>query len=239
MFKKSVIEKDFAKVSKLIHGFPKTGKTTLASKFIDKEKREPVFIATEDGHSALEVYRQRVKNWTSFKKLVEVIEDNQEEVKKKHSCFVLDLVSDLDSWCSEYICEKNQVPALADLAYGKGYQMQAEEFQSQIRKLMNIMPVNYISHAKEKEITWNGQKIKTQTPSMGNRCLEFINGKVDCIMYVDPVSHKEQTLVTMEPSDMAIAGTRFQQLCKSFVLNYEDMGKTYKEMKLTFEGDKK
>ena len=237
MFKKTTLLNDFARLSKLVYGFPKTGKTTFASHWVDKEGRQPVFIATEDGHGALEVFLQRIKSWEHFKKVVEYVEGNAESIKKEHSCFVIDLVSDLDSWCTDYICTENGVPSLTDLGFGKGFAMQSNEFQRELRKLMNILPVNYIAHTKEKEVNWNGEKIKTQCPSMSSRCLEYINGKVDCIMYIDTITHRNKTVITMNGKDTCIAGSRHKVLCREFDMNYDDMSATYNEIKTTFEKD--
>jgi adenosyl cobinamide kinase/adenosyl cobinamide phosphate guanylyltransferase len=239
IFEKTKILKDFAKLNKLVYGFPKSGKTTFAAAQYDKEGKEPLFIATEEGHHALEVYAVRVTSWDGFKKLITVLKTNVDEIRATHSCLIVDLVSDLDMWCSEYVAKKNSVQHLADLSFGKGFALHKQEFQSAIRELLEILPVTFIAHSQEKDLQWNNETIKVQAPSLTKGCLEFINGKVDCIMWVLPANTKRaMPEITMKNTTMSIAGSRYRQLARSFTLDPNDPSKTFGEIQKVFANEK-
>lgn len=238
LFQKTSVQKDFSKLNKLVYGFPKTGKTTFASEQVDRDKKEPLFIATEDGHHALEVYAVKVTSWPGFLKLMELLEKNQETIRGNHSCFVVDLVSDLDTMCSEFVAEKNNVRHLADMEFGKGFALQKQEFQAAVRRLLDILPTTFIAHSQEKDLMWNGEKIKVQAPSMSKGCLEFVNGKVDVIMWLVPSSTKKlEPEITMKNTTTSIAGTRYKQLARTFRFNPNDPGETYREIQKVFAGE--
>lgn len=234
LFKRSVPKSDFAELSKLIHGFIKTGKTTLASQMIVGDK-EPLFITTEDGHHALNVLVEPVKDWAELKAAVIKLEKNKDAVKKQCSCIVLDLVSDLDQWCADYICKQLHIKNLADLEWGKGFTAHKKEFQAEIAKLFNILPLTFIAHSKEKEITFEGEKLKTQAPNLSSGCLEYINGKVDLVGFIVPSAKtKANPLITFRPTKLAIAGSRIPHVAKDFELNPMNMSESYKAINQAF-----
>lgn len=234
LFKRSVPKSDFAELHKLIHGFQKTGKSTLAAEMRVGDK-EPLFIATEDGHHTLNVLVESVANWMQFKLAVQKLEKNKDAVKKQCSSIVIDLVSDLDQWCAEYVCQQLHIKDLADLEWGKGFNAHKKEFRGEIAKLFTILPVTFISHSKEKEITFEGEKIKTQAPNLSSGCLEFINGKVDLIGFIVPSAKtKANPVITFRPTKLAIAGSRFPHLAKEFELNPLNMNESYKAINQAF-----
>ncbi len=238
-FQKTKINRDFTKLNKLLYGFPKTGKTTFASVQRDSEGREPLFIATEDGHGALEVYRDRVTSWEQFLASKDKLVKNSDAIKKAHSCLVLDLISDLDQMCSDYLCARAKVRHISDLGdFGKGFAIQAAEFQGAIRPLFDILPITFIAHSADKEIQWNGEKVKSQSPSLSKRCMEYVNGKVDAIMWIAPAnSKKEYPEITMRNTTTSIAGCRFRQLNRAFRYYPEAPDRTFQDMQKIFAGE--
>lgn len=240
IFKRSQIETDFSKLHKLFYGLPKSGKTTLASA-IRCGKKEPLFILTEKGTSALSVFSQQVSNWEGFIKLINYIETNKKEVTENYSTIVLDLVSELDEFSTTYICEQNKVLALADLPFGKGWALQKAEFAKAITRLLNIMPITFISHSAEKEIGVGEARVQMQCPAMSKGALKFINGKVDIIGWIKPADLEGgKSILTFKPSKTAIAGSRFDSLIKKeFELNHLNISSSYKELAEAFKGGKK
>lgn len=235
LFKRSVPKGDFAELSKLIHGFIKTGKTTLACQMVVGDK-EPLFIATEDGHHGLNVLVESVRNWSDFKLAVKKLTDNKAALREQCSCIVLDLVSDLDQWCADYVCGLLHIKSLSDLEWGKGFSEHRKEFQREIAKLFDLLPLTFISHSKEKEISFEGEKIKTQAPNLSSGCLEYINGKVDLVGFIVPSSKtKSNPLVTFRPTRLAIAGSRLPYLAKDFELNPKNMRESYLNIVTAFQ----
>lgn len=236
IFEKTKKKNDFTQLHKIIFGFPKTGKTSIVARFID-DKREPLFISTEDGTSALEVYAQRVTSWQGFKSLADYIIKNTEAVRKQHSTIVIDLVGDLDDMCQKYICEKYKVLHLSDLAFGKGYNLHIEEFKPVITALMTVLPCVFIAHSAEKDYFHNGETVKIQVPTISKKTLEWLNGKVDITGFIVPANSKnDKPYLTFRQSKMALAGTRFSFMTeRDFTLDYKDLDGSYKNINEYFK----
>jgi hypothetical protein len=237
LFTKSKIQRDFSQLNKLIYGFAKSGKTTLAAEQKSFDGRLPLFIATEDGHHALEVYVQRVSGWDGFCKLVVYLKKNEAAVRKQHSCLVVDVLTDLDDMCSEFVSAREKVKHLSDLEYGKGFAMQKMEMQNQLRVLFDILPVTFITHTTEKEMMWNNEKLKMQSAALSKGTLNYVNGKVDLIIMILPANNKKlQPELTMRNSTTCIAGSRYKQLVRNFPFDTANPGKTYDLLQKTFAG---
>ena len=206
----------------------------------DKEGREPYFIMTEDGQGELEIYCQRVSSWEGFRGYVEkIILPGIEDFKKTFCSVVLDLTSDLDDMCARYIERKSKITHLSDLDYGKGWSEAEKEFKF-IDELLAVMPVTFITHAGEKEIMWQGEKIKVLAPSLSKKALNYINCKVDTIMYIQAATINNSTpSLVIEPTMGTIAGSRFSNLIGTFPIDINDMTKTFTMMQHTFEGKEK
>ncbi len=211
------VDHDFTKVNKLIYGYPKSGKSTLASLMVDKEGRVPLFLASEKGHTSLRVSAANITSWDGLLKCTDLLEKEVTRVKAEHSTIVLDLISDFDAWCGTAIATKKNVEYVGDLEMGKGWKLMRDEFQKNITRIFNLLPVTFIAHTQDKKITWNGEQITTQAPSLSKAALDFVNGKVDAIMFINPSnSKKEFPEITMQPSTAHIAGSRQRALCRAF-----------------------
>lgn len=234
-FHKTVIKRDFALLNKIIFGPPKCGKTTLASCFRIGD-REPLFLTTEDGHGAIEVYAQRLESWGTFIKVRDWIVANKDFMIKTYSNLVIDLASDLDEMCAAFIYAKYKIKSLADLDWGKGYDYHAEEFKNGINPLFGILPLTFITHTDEKEVVLNGEKVKTQVPTLKKRSLNFVNGKVDCTCYIQPAnSKKDKPVLTFIPTVGSSSGSRFAQLAGAeFQIDYKDWYGTYSKINDVF-----
>lgn len=230
-------KKKFTEPHKLIYGFIKIGKSTLCAEMKDG-KKEPLFVFTEDGAGDLDVYSARVKDYARFQDLVKYVKKNEKEVKEKHSCFVIDLVSDLDSMAEKYVCEKAKVKDLSDGSWGKLYNEHKKLFQDNITDLMDILPCVFVAHTKEKEINYQGVTMQTHVPTLSNRNFDFINGKVDVVGFMY-IAENGKTAITFTPSKIAIAGSRYEQLRgKEFIVDPKNVKKSYEDIVKTFEGGK-
>jgi len=157
--------------------------------------------------------------------------ENADDLREQHSCIAIDLVSDLDDMCTQFILDKHAVSDLSDLEWGKGWQLQTTEFQTGLKPLFQILPMVFITHSEERELMYNGEKIKTQAPTMKKRAFNFINGKVDLIGWIIPASStKDKPSITFRPSTMAIAGSRFDFMNTEFELDYTDMQGSYQKI---------
>lgn len=233
MFPLAKPAEDFTTLSKLIYGLPKTGKTTLASLLVDSRGKPPAFIASEDGHKALSVHAIRVTSWIGFAKLVNDIKQNATQLQADHSCFVIDLVSDLDDMCAQYICEKNHIAGLGDLEHGKGWFLHKTAFRAGMNALLGVLPCNFICHTEMKEDPKT--KAIRQDPAMGKQCSMYVNGKVDIIMWLEPSGGtRNMPQVIVKPTITLNAGSRFPQLVRSFDYDPKAPANTILEMSKVF-----
>lgn len=220
------------KLSKLIYGLPKTGKTTLASLMIDKQGKPPAFVTTEDGHGALTVQALRVTSWIGFVKLVGDIKAQATQLQAEHSCFVIDLVSDLDDMANRHVCEKHHIASLGDMEHGKGWFIHKTMFRAAMGELLGVLPCVFICHSEFRE----DPKTKTirMDPSMSKQCGMYVNGKVDIIMWIQPAGDGGLPQVVIRPTIALNAGSRFPQLNRSFRYDPKDPPATVREMSQVF-----
>jgi hypothetical protein len=233
LFPKTTKKKSFSQTNSLLYGFPKSGKTQFGSK-ITFDGKEPLFIMTEDGEGIHEISKARVKDWSSFCKLVDLLESKAKEVKDQYCCLVIDLVSDLDVWAAEWVAKANQVTHISDLSFGKGFNLHKEEFRKQVTRLMAILPCLFIAHTSEKEVNIQGTPVKVQAPTLSGRALEFINGKVDTIMFIKPASGEREGSIVIQPSTLAMTGSRYPQLIGEHAYSGKDADLVFKKLEALF-----
>jgi hypothetical protein len=162
----------------LLYGPPKIGKSTFASK-INPDKT--LFIATEPGLGALEVFEEPVGTWSEFR---EVGADLAADAKadKRFEIAVIDTVDELYRMCSDHICAELGIKHPSDADYGKGWAAVRDEFALRIGKLTSLgLGVWFISHAEDREVKKKvGTKTVTQ-PSLTGQGRKFLTGFVDFI----------------------------------------------------------
>lgn len=213
----SKLNVEFTKTHKLLYGYPKTGKTTLAAGMIDAEGRTPLFLATEEGHGSIAVSKFDIKSWPGFLKCIDFLEKEQVRLRAEHSCIVVDHLSDLDLWLSTEVAKQKNVEYVGDMEQGKGWKLIREQLGAALTRLLNLMPITFIAHSADKRVSWNGEQIVTQGPSLGKAALEFVNGKVDVIMFIQPATTKKEfPELTMKQSSSHIAGARQKAICQAF-----------------------
>lgn len=140
------VSRDLRGYSVFFYGDPKSGKTTIASKF-----PKALLLAFEKGYNALPgVYAQPINSWGEFKKLFSELKTP--EVQEKFQTIVIDTADIAYGYCEKFICSREGVDTIGDIPYGKGYALVSSEFDEAIRKILQL---NYglilISHAKQRQ----------------------------------------------------------------------------------------
>ncbi|MCI7444618.1 MAG: ATP-binding protein [Clostridium sp.] len=104
--------------SVFFYGEPKSGKTTIATKF-----PRALLLAFEKGYNALPgVMAQPINSWGDFKKALTELRDP--EVQEMFETVIVDTADIAYSYCEKYICsresdQKNTYETVADIPYGK------------------------------------------------------------------------------------------------------------------------
>lgn len=219
--KKTKPKADFESFTTLIYGASKTGKSTLASQF-----ENPLFLATEAGLNSLETYNVTISSWEEFLSVCAEISSGKHEFKT----IVIDIVDNLFSFCSEYICKKNSIQHESDLKFGKGWRLVKDEFRRAVTKL-SLLPYGliFISHAEATEITTRTGTITKFIPSMPKQPREVVLPMCDFIFYCDihNTVDGEKRFLHTKPSENWEAGDRTGKFPPQIEMSYESIKENF------------
>jgi len=212
----------------IIHGVPKVGKSTFGSKFPN-----PLFLATEPGLGALEVYQVPVPSWAVMLEALGEIAKGQHAFKT----IVIDTIDNAQKMCEEHMMKKYKVEHPADLPYGKGFAAVNNELMRVLTKLAQ-MPYGLvlISHTKAVEVKGRTAVYSRQVPALPEASRKAILGFVDVILYAEAETVRDEKtgepifrrILRTKPSDGYEAGDRFGLLPESLPLDYAEFAKHLK-----------
>lgn len=218
------VSRDLRGYSVLLYGTPKSGKTTTASQF-----PRAVLLAFEKGYNALPgVYAQPINSWGDFKKTL--VELKNPEVQKMFETIVIDTGDIAYNYCEKYICNRENVDAISEMPYGKGYKMVANEFDECLRKILQL---NYglviISHSQDKTFKdANGVEYNQIVPTLDNKARLICQRTCDIVGYSCPEVTEDGRKVTrlyMRESPRYMAGSRFAFTPDSIEFSYDNLVK--------------
>lgn len=195
----------------LLYGPPKIGKSTLAAN-IDPD--HTIFLATEQGLGALEVFQLPINSWSAFLVAGESLVNDKHDFKY----VVIDTVDELARMCVDYVLrelnQRSKHPRdgflhSSDFEYGKGYDAATEEFRLRVAKLCSLgLGVIFISHAKEGTVTGRtGEELTTYQAKIGARGMrDWLTGYVDHILLAR--AEGDERVLRTRPTPEFEAGSR-------------------------------
>lgn len=210
----------------LVYGPSKIGKSTWCS-HADKA----IFLATEPGLNALEVFQSPITCWEDLLKACAELAEGKHDFKT----VIVDTVDILYRMCSEHICQKFKIEHESDLGYGKGYALINNEFQRVLTKLAFLpMGLILISHSQEREIeTRTGKKTRI-VPTLPDKARKLVTGLVDLVLFCDLESKKNadgkahhQRVMRTKPSPNYDAGDRTGRLPEMIPLDFPTFLKAF------------
>ena len=223
--KPHVVSRDLRGYSVLFYGTPKSGKTTIASKFPGA-----VIFAFEKGYSALPgVMAQPINSWNEFRRLL--VELKEPETKQMFQTVVIDTADIAYDYCQKYICDDAGVDNIGDIGYGKGYGMVEDEFDTCLRKIIQLdYSLVLISHSTERtEKDEQGNEYQKIEPTLDKRGRKICERTCDIIGLSRPVLNKEtgqmQTRLFMRETPRFVAGSRFKYIPDSIEFTYDNLVK--------------
>ena len=197
---------DLSKITMLLYGVPKIGKSTFCSRFDDH-----FFIATEPGLSHLEARFQLVQSWAEIRQTVAILKANRDKFKT----LIIDTVDRMCDFLEREILKKYSIQCLNDLGYGKGTAIFRNNLKLMIDELNSIgAGLIFTSHSESVEITTPTGAIKKWGPSIPKDARKQILNAVDVIGFaeceysIDGGKQKEQRVLHLAPSQIWEAGDR-------------------------------
>ena len=218
----TVISRDLKGKYLLLYGKPKTGKTTMASRF-----PKNLLIAFEKGYNAIDgIKAVDVNKWSEFRQVLRQLE--KPEAQEMYDTITIDTTTIAYEMCEQFVCSQNGVQSIRDIPWGQGWTLAKKEFESCLRKITmlgyGLVLISHIETRKEK--TADDSEIEILAPSMPKRCYEVVNQIVDIIGYIatewDDEGNSHRWLYTRQ-TPTVMAGSRFPYLAPKIKLGYQEL----------------
>lgn len=222
------VSRDLRGYSVLFYGEPKSGKTTISSRFPGA-----LVLAFEKGYSAIPgIMAKPMNSWGDFKKTLTELKDP--EVKNVFQTVVIDTADIAYGLCEKYICSresdaKNTYEQISDLPFGKGYKLAQQEFDEGLRKILQMdYGLILISHAVDKTFKDEaGVEYNQIIPTLDNKARLVCERTCDIIGYSRQVQTEEgvKTKLFMRGTPRFVAGSRFRFTPDSIDFSYDNLVK--------------
>ena len=218
----TVISRDLKGKYLLLYGKPKTGKTTMASRF-----PKNLLIAFEKGYNAIDgIKAVDINKWSEFRQVLRQLE--KPEAQAMYDTITIDTTTIAYEMCEQFVCSQNGVQSIRDIPWGQGWTLAKKEFESCLRKITmlgyGLVLISHIEMRKEK--TADDSEIEILAPSMPKRCYEVVNQIVDIIGYIatewDEEGNSHRWLYTRQ-TPTVMAGSRFPYLAPKIKLGYDEL----------------
>ena len=225
------VSRDLRGYSVFFYGEPKSGKTTIATKF-----PRHLLLAFEKGYNAIPgAMAQPINSWAEFKKVLKQLPDPK--VKEKFETIIVDTADIAYDLCEKYICANAKrsdggfgVDSIGDIPFGKGYTMVAKEFDESLRTIVQMgYGLVLISHAVDKTFTdETGKEFNQIVPTLGSKPRNIVSRMCDIIGYSRAIQNEDGTTTTklfMRGTPRYIAGSRFKYTPDYIDFTYNDLVK--------------
>ena len=225
------VSRDLRGYSVFFYGEPKSGKTTIATKF-----PRHLLLAFEKGYNAIPgAMAQPINTWAEFRKVLRQLKD--EKVKEQFETIIVDTADIAYDLCEKYICANAKRPdggfgvdSIADIPFGKGYTMVAKEYDKCLRSIIQMdYGLVLISHSVDKTFKdEQGQEYNQIIPTLGNKPRAIVSRMCDIIGYSRGVQNEDGTTSTklfMRGTPRYVAGSRFKYTPDYIDFNYPSLVK--------------
>ena len=209
------VSRDLRGYSVFFYGDPKSGKTTIATKF-----PRHLLLAFEKGYNAIPgAMAQPINTWGEFRKVLRQLKD--EKVKEKFETIIIDTADIAYDYCEKYICANAKrgdggvgVDSIADIPFGKGYGFVSKEFDDCLRSIVQMgYGLVLISHAADKTFKDEaGNEYNQIVPTLDKRARNIVSRLCDIIGYSRAVMENDKlvTKLFIRGTPRYLAGSRFK-----------------------------
>lgn len=219
---KNKISRDLGSYMCFYYGNSKVGKSTLASKLYGDDA---LFIATEKGYNALNVFAVDLTSWNETNGLLRQLK--LPEIKEKFKVIVIDTVDILYDLAVSYTLKINGCTDLSDKPFGKLYGEVDKIFNE---FLLSITRLGYglalIGHAKtQSKLAKKGNnEVESDytIPSLARRGYQIVAAMVDNIFYItidEDEDGNQKRVIKTRATNEYFAGSRFKYLPETILLD--------------------
>ena len=209
-----------SKLSMLLYGAPKIGKSTFCSRAEDA-----LFIATEPGLNHLEVASVQVNSWREFLETMALLANGDHGFK----ILVIDTIDKLCDFCDIEVCDNAKIQTLGDMGFGKGYTIYKNELKRVFTKVFALnMGVILTSHAQIIEVDTPAGRQTKWMPTFEKRAREILMPMVDIIGFAqnivdinDKGARVEKRVMQTKTSSLWEAGDRTGRLPETLPFSYQ------------------
>lgn len=225
------VSRDLRGYSVFFYGEPKSGKTTIATKF-----PRHLLLAFEKGYNAIPgAMAQPINSWADFRKVLRQLKDDA--VKQQFETVIIDTADIAYDLCEKYICSNAKrsdggfgVDSISDIPFGKGYTMVAKEYDECLRSIIQMdYGLVLISHSVDKTFKdEQGKEYNQIVPTLGNKPRAIVSRMCDIIGYSRSVQDEDgvtSTKLFMRGTPRYVAGSRFKYTPDYIDFNYESLVK--------------
>jgi len=205
----------------LLYGAPKVGKTTALSQLNDC-----LIIDTEQGANMVEGYVESANRREEFINILKEAKDGHD-----YTYVAIDTIDKIADWADKSVCQEENVSAVQDLAFGKGFALSRDKVLNTVNVLRDIFPyVILIGHRKWAQAVVDGKAIvQPESLDLTGKLKNMIMADCDAIGYVYRDEEKDNLMVSFKANDALEAGSRSPHLRgKEIQLKWKSI---YKEKK--------
>lgn len=181
--KKSSAEISMRDVRWHLHGFPKTGKTTLASLMGDKV----LFIQTEVGTKGMAVYGSPVETWDDIEEVVTLLEEDQQDFET----VCIDTIERAYLFDCLAVAEEAGVSDISEIGFGGGWRRANQNLYNMLERLYRLFGVVLISHTRTIEQKFGVKQVNKMVPDLSDSPRSVVTGWVDGILYLEVYEDEE------------------------------------------------
>ena len=160
-------EADKTPTNFFIWGASMSGKTYLARQFPN-----PLLLNTDGNAKKVDTPSIDIIDFKHFLNII----DELKNTKHGYQSIIIDLVDDIETMMTNYICELNETETIGEAGYGKGYAQQRDIWK---KSMMAITQMNFniifISHIAEK----SENNTTSIVPSLPQKFLNMCMGRCD------------------------------------------------------------
>lgn len=202
-----------------VYSEPGVGKTTFATQVPGN-----IILGFEHGWNAKSgIFAVDVPTWADFKAFLKQFK--KPEMKAKFQTITIDTISIAWDRCTDYICTREGIDKISDMAYGQGYKEVEKEFEKTIISMTQMgYGIIFIAHAQvrtETDPEVENATINILGPSLPNKPYNIINRLVDIVAFAN-IDKDGSRWLNYRRTPTYFAKTRFTYMPDRTPLNYEE-----------------